>query len=205
VKGGLVAAAAALAAVAAPAAVRAEAAAGDAVAEGGVTTEIHDGRRDRVVSVPLVSLQGLAGVAARYEALVPGRRWSLGAGTGLRAHAGGDYRSMVLSAGGEARYWLSGRAVLSDLPARSMVGWFTGGRLDVAWTRTTDRVEDRSIGDNLALAATATFGYRIAARGRVEITPAVGLGVTSDLDLRGRLSPWTRPVARLGLTVGWMF
>lgn len=162
-------------------------------------------RRDRAASLQLHSLQGLAGVAGQYEQVIPGRTWSWLAGGGLRAGAGGgDYGSRAVSVSAEARYWLRGSAVWSDLPARSMVGWFVGVRGDLAWTHTIDRTRDVGIGDNLAVAVTGTFGYRFEVR-RVEVTPAIGLGSTREFDLTGRMPSWRRGTLRLGMTVGWLF
>ncbi|HUH04716.1 MAG TPA: hypothetical protein VML75_22120 [Kofleriaceae bacterium] len=170
-----------------------------------VTEATETARRDRVVSLALPALQGFGGIAAQAEQLLPERRISLVAGLGVRSSAGEDFGSRTLSLGGEARYWFTGRALWTRLPERSMVGWFTGARLDVAWTDTRDRVEDRDIGSNLGLAVTATSGYRIAIRRRVEVTPSLGLGLTTEIDPTGRLPALVRGTLRLGLTAGWMF
>lgn len=162
-------------------------------------------RHDRAVSVGLWSLQGLAGLQGQYEQLMANRRWSWIAGGGFRWNAGGDYSSQTLAAGGEARWWILGRAVWAKAPPRSMLGWYLGVRVDLAWTRTHDDVGARTIGQNLALAATGTLGYRFLIAGRVELTPMIGLGVTREFDLTGRLPSWPRGTGRLGLTAGWMF
>jgi hypothetical protein len=162
-------------------------------------------RRDRVVSLALPALQGFGGIAGQAEQLLPERRISLVAGLGVRSSAGEDFGSRTLSLSGEARYWFTGRALWTRLPGRSMVGWFTGGRLDLAWTHTRDRVDDRGIGSNLGVAVTATGGYRIAIRRRVELTPSLGLGLTTEIDPSGRLPAFARGTLRLGLTAGWMF
>ncbi len=162
-------------------------------------------RRDRVVSTGVWSVQGLAGLQGQFEQLMPNRRWSWIVGGGFRFNAGGDYSSSTLAAGAELRWWILGRAVWTRAAPRSPVGWYLGGRLDLSWTRTHDDVDDRTIGQNLATAITATAGYRFVIRDRVELTPMVGLGFTRDIDLRGRLPSWRRATGRLGMTIGWMF
>lgn len=164
-----------------------------------------DDRRDRVVSLALPALQGFGGVAVQAEQLLAPRRISVVAGAGMRASAGEDFGSRTLSLSGEVRYWFTGRALWTRLPRRSMVGWFAGARVDAAWTSNRDRLEDRGLGSNLGIALTATGGYRIAIRRRVELTPSLGLGLTTDVDPSGRLPAFTRGTARLGLTVGYMF
>jgi hypothetical protein len=162
-------------------------------------------RRERAISVGLWSLMGLSTVAGQYEQQLSQRRWSWVAGGGVRSGAGGDYRSTTLAAGGELRYWLRGRAIWSDAAPASMVGWFAGARVDIAWTRTVDQIRDRTAGNNLALAVTGNFGYRFLIRGRVELATWVGMGGTREIDLGGRLPGYTRPSPRLGTSLGWCF
>ena len=157
------------------------------------------------LSLPLLSLAGAAGLGIQYERQLDARRWSLAVAVAARENAGGDYESLATSASIELRYWLQGRAVWSDLPARSMAGWFAGARFDTAWIRTRDELEDRSLGSAVGFAETATFGYRFAVRRRVEITPSIGLGVKTEVDASGRLPAWTRGDARLGVTLGWLY
>jgi len=176
-----------------------------ATAPPGAVTATAAPRRDRALSIGLPALQGLGGLAGYYEQLLPGRRWSLVTGGAVRAGARGDFSSITLAAGAEARYWLRGSAIWCDAPPRSMVGWFAGGRVDLAWTHTRDDTDDRSLGNNLGVAVTGTFGYRFLIRNRVELTPMVGLGVTRETDLGGRLPGFTRGTARMGLTLGWFF
>lgn len=162
-------------------------------------------RRDRAVSLALPALQGFGGMAVQAEQLWRERRTSLVAAVGLRSSAGEDFGSRTLSLSGEARYWFTGRALWTRLPRRSMVGWFAGGRLDLGWTHLRDEVDDRGIGSNLGIAVTATGGYRIAIRRRVELTPSAGLGITTEIDPSGRLPAFGRGTLRLGFTAGWMF
>lgn len=182
------------------------ASAGTAWAQPAVAVTDTEARRDRAISVGLWSLSGFAGLQAQYEAPLPIRpRWSWIAGGGVRFAARSDYGSRTLAVGAEARYWITGRTVWARLPARSPAGWFAGARLDLAWTRTRDKVADAAIGDNLSTALTATGGYRFVIKRKVELTPMVGLGLTRETDLEGRLGGWTRGTGRLGMTLGWMF
>lgn len=64
---------------------------------------------------------------------------------------------------------------------------------------------ERSIGGTFDLAETAGVGLRALFFGRVELTPYLGGGALTSFDQRGRLSPYTRPVFKLGLTAGVMF
>lgn len=161
-------------------------------------------RRTQSVSTGVYALQGLAGLQGQYERQFR-PRWSWIAGGGLRFNARGDYGSSTLAAGGEARFWLRGKALWSRAPQRSIIGWYVGGRLDLAWTRTVDEVDDRTIGNDLSVAITGTLGYRLLVRNRVEMTSMFGLGVTEEVDLRGRLPAYARPTIRFGFTVGYMF
>jgi len=158
-----------------------------------------------VVSLPLLSLSGAGGIGVQLEQQLDRPRWSVAVGLAVRSNAGGDYSSLATTLSAEARYWLKGRAVWCDLPARSPVGWFVGARLDVTRTRTRDDVEDRALGSSLSFAETATFGYRFAVKRRLEITPSLGLGAKTEVDTSGRLPSWTRAEARIGLAVGWFF
>ncbi len=180
-------------------------AAADPVADPAVAaTAQREPPRD-LVSLPLLSLSGLAGVGLQYEHQLEARRFSVAVALAARANAGGDYRSLATSASIELRYWLKGRAVWCDLPRRAMVGWFAGARLDVSRTTTHDQVEDRDLGASRGFAETLTFGYRFAIRGRVELTPSLGFGLRSEIDESGRLPSWTRSTLTFGITAGWLF
>ena len=157
------------------------------------------------VSLPLLSLAGGGGIGVQLEQQLRDPRFSVAVAFGARRNAGGDYSSLATSVSVEARYWLKGRALWCDLPARSMVGWFLGARADVARTRTRDTIEDRGIGASLSFAETLTVGYRFAVKRRLEISPSAGLGAITEVDTTGRLPAWTRGEARMGVTVGWMF
>ena len=88
----------------------------------------------------------------------------------------------------ELRWYWRADAWLSTQPAHSMVGWFVGGRLGVAFDATHDRADHRWLGNAAELQGTALIGYRIAPWRGLEITPSIGLGVRRDIDLSGRLA-----------------
>lgn len=168
-------------------------------------TEVERKSPRHVVSLPLLSLAGAAGIGVQLEQKLAAPRWSVAVALAARGNAGGDYSSLATTVSAEARYWLRGRAIWSDLPAGSAVGWFAGARLDVTRVRTRDTIDDRALGASLGFAETLTLGYRFAVKGRVAITPSIGLGVKSEVDTSGRLPSWTRGDARIGLTLGWLF
>jgi hypothetical protein len=157
------------------------------------------------ISISVPSIDGLRGVAASYERWFPDRRISLAAIGQLRQTATGDYGALSVGIGGELRWYWRADAWLSKLPPGSMVGWFLGGRVELAIVATHDRVDDRWLGETLDTAATAVIGYRIAPWRHVEITPSFGLGGRHQIDLSGRLAGYTRGVAAAGLSVGWLF
>ena len=175
-----------------------------AAAPAATVTALREPPRN-ALSLPLLSLSGLAGVGLQYEHQLEARRFSVAVALAARGNAGGDYRSLATSASIELRYWLKGRAVWCHLPRRAMVGWFAGARLDASRTTTHDRVEDRDLSASQAFAETLTFGYRFAIRGRVELTPSLGFGLRSEIDTSGRLPSWTRSTFTLGFTAGWLF
>jgi hypothetical protein len=157
------------------------------------------------VSLPLLSMKGFAGIGVQYERFALPDRWSLAGSVAARSNVGGDYDSLGLGIGIEARYWLKGKTLWAKLPTRSMVGWYLGARVDVGWTRTVDEVRDSTVGSGLAIAETGFIGYRFVIRDRVEITPALGISVRTELDLHGRLPAWTRGGMAGAVTVGWMY
>jgi hypothetical protein len=178
---------------------------GRALAQPGQVGASIEARRDRVVSLAVPALQGFGGLAVQGEQLLGARRISVVAGIGVRSAAGGDFSSRTVALSGEARYWFTGRALWTRLPQRSMVGWFAGGRLDLAWTGIHDDYDDRALSSNVGVAITATGGYRVALKRRLELTPSMGLGVTTETDPSGRLPAFNRGTLRFGLTLGWMF
>ena len=160
-------------------------------------------RHDISLAVP--ALDGLRGIAASYEHWLPEHRLGLAASAQLRESATGDYLGLHAGAGAELRwYWRARhRAWLSRQPAGSMVGWFTGGRVDVGIAATRDRVSERWLGNALELGATALVGYRIAPWRDLEITPTLGLGTRREFAMGA--PDWNRGTLSIGLAVGWLY
>jgi len=157
------------------------------------------------VSISVPAIDGLRGIGASYERWFPARRISLAAIGQLRQTATGDYGALSVGVGGEARWYWRADAWLSKLPAGSMVGWFLGARLEVAFGATHDRIDDRWLGESLDVGTSGLVGYRIAPWRHVEITPSIGLGMRRQVDLSGRLPAYSRGTAFAGLSVGWLF
>jgi hypothetical protein len=157
------------------------------------------------VSIALPALDGLRGIAASYEQFLPERRLSFAATAQLRESAAGDFLGVHTGVGGELRwYWRARhRAWLSRQPAGSMVGWFTGGRIDMGLASTRDRVAERWIGHSIELGATALVGYRIAPWRDLEITPTLGLGTRREFAMGA--PDWNRGTLSIGLAVGWLY
>lgn len=155
------------------------------------------------ISVALPALDGLHGAAAAYERFLPERHLSLAASAQLRQSASGDFLGLHTGVGAEVRwYWRANRrAWLSRLPAGSMAGWFLGTRADVGLAATRDTVDERWLGTAVEVGATALVGYRIAPWRGLEITPSFGLGARREF----ATPAWTRPVASIGLSIGWLY
>ena len=63
-----------------------------------------------------------------------------------------------------------------------------------------------SLGSLVVLSESLTFGVRVVAFHRVEMTPSFGIGTRSEIDPSGRLAAYTRPEwLRAGITVGVVF
>lgn len=157
------------------------------------------------VSIAIPTFDGLRGLAVGYEHWLPERRISLGVSAQLRQSATGDFTGITTGLGAELRWYWRASAWRSSQPAGSMVGWFVGGRLDVALGATRDTVDERWLGTMLSLGGTGHIGYRIAPWRGLEITPTAGLLLRRELDVSGRLPGWTRGGAAAGLAIGWMF
>lgn len=140
-----------------------------------------------------------------YERWFPAPRISLGMSAQLRQSAAGDFTGITSGVGGELRWYWRASAWRSSQPAGSMVGWFVGGRIDVAVGATRDAVDDRWLGTALSLSGTGHAGYRVAPWRGLELTPTVGLVLRRELDVSGRLPGWTRGGIAAGLAIGWMF
>ena len=105
--------------------------------------------------------------------------------------------------GGEVRWYFRQKSFLHAQPTGSMVGWWTGGRLDVAVDGTQDEMTDRWIGTTVEIGTSALVGYRFAPWRGLEISPSLNGGVRHEF--AKRLPGWTRPMGGIGLTVGWLF
>jgi hypothetical protein len=144
----------------------------------------------------LPSIDGATGAEIGGEVYVPDRQLGVVGTIGARKSVAGDYSAIAGGVGVEARwYWRS------DGP----VGWFVGGRGDLALSRTRDVADDRDLGTALVLGAQGLFGYRLVPWRQLELTPSIGLGFRNEHDLSGRLPPWTLGSFTVGLEVGWLF
>ena len=108
-------------------------------------------------------------------------------------------------AGGEARFWLHGRAPFSRPGRRAMVGPYLGARVELSRTGLRDHVRDRHAGTSVTVAEGLLFGYRFSFRRVVEVTPSLGVIVKTEWDPSGRLAAWTTGTAVVGLTAGVLF
>lgn len=172
-----------------------------AAASAGLPAEPEPLRND--VSIALPSLDGLRGIQVAYERLLP-KQLGLSASIQIRQAAVGDYGGTRAGLGGELRRYF-GRSRFGTHAPGSMVGWYLGARVDVAIDTTTDTMTDRSLGTTLEIGTSSSVGYRLAPWRGLEITPSVGLTYRLDVDLSGRLPPWSRPGIAGGLAVGWLF
>jgi hypothetical protein len=168
-----------------------------AVAETVAVAGAVAGTVDEAVSLPVYSVQQAQGIAVEYERfhLLPAP-WSVAVGVDVRDAADGDYGSTAVSVSGEARYWFRRRA---------MTGWFLGAGLALTHSTITDRVDDRRVGETLAVGIAAQAGYRFVPWRTLEITPSLGIERRREFDLDGRLPAWSHGSITTGLTIGWMF
>jgi len=145
-----------------------------------------------VVSVPVLAL-GDGGLTLQGERYLD-RRWSVAVSLGARRAAEGDYDSLSAAAGVEGRWYWKGRA--------RGTGPYVGARLAAASATLSDGTGD-SIGATTSLAESVMVGWRWRIR-RVEITPAIGMTVRTELPDNG-LAPETASFLTVGWTVGWMW
>jgi len=166
-------------------------AAGAAYADDGEALLATAPPRENVASVPLLALSpsSFALQAERYL----DRRFSIAASAAVDRAAGGDYQSLGIGLGVEGRYWFKRRA--------SGSGPFGAARLDV--NRTSVSTAGASIGSAWSFAESALCGWRWIVSERVEITPAVGLVVHTELATG--LAASTRATGTVGITAGWLF
>lgn len=157
-----------------------------------------------LVSLHLLSLDARS-LSLGYERFVQPPKISIAGAAGVRRAASGDYSGWTTSAGVALRYWVTGWAAWSELAPDSMVGLFFAAQLDLARTALSDELTGRSLDSTLTIAEQLTIGYRFGFWGRLEVTPTTGVSWRHDIDLSGRLAPWTRGAVVFGLTVGYLF
>ena len=157
------------------------------------------------VSVALPALDGLRGLQLQYERFVPDMHLGMAVSGQFRETAIGDYTSLRVGLGVEARVYWRDDAWLSRQVRGSMVGWFVGVRVDAVVERTHNDFDDRSIGSTLELGFATRVGYRIAPWRDLEITPSISVTEKIDVALSGRVPAWTRPGIAGGLSVGWLY
>ncbi len=157
------------------------------------------------ISVALPSIDGLRGAQVSYERWCPCRRLSLAVSGQLRQTATVDFGGLTAGLGAELRWYWRARAWLTHQHRGSMVGWFVGGRVDLAADWIRDRVEDRALGTGLAFGVATRVGYRIAPWRGLEITPLTGLSWRHQIDLDGRVPSQSAFSVVFGMSLGWMF
>ena len=141
------------------------------------------------------------GFNAEYERYFPWHALSVAAGPDLRFGAGGDFQSLTLGAGAEARLWLRGSVLRHHAPL-PMEGPYASARGELAFTSLRDRVDGRGLGAMATTIFSVGLGWRFAL-GPVQLSPSIALGLDSELG--GGLAGSTRGTAILGFTAGWMF
>ncbi len=158
---------------------------------------------DIAVSVP--SLDGGRGGAIAFERFLPAHELSIGVTIQARETATGDYTGVRTGAGIEVRHYKHDHMAWMAQPDGAMVGWFAGGRFDLATDATHDHMDNRWLSTTLETSILGEAGYRFAIWRGLDITPSVDLGFRHDSDLSGRLPAWTRPEVGAGLTIGWLY
>lgn len=155
------------------------------------------------ISLEVFSLLN-SGVTLQYERFLGPPRVSLATSLGVRSSGGTDLDVLDTSFGVEGRIWFIGRAPFTKFRERAMVGPYMGVRLDYGITRVSD--DTHTLGTEMRVAEGLMLGARIAIAEHFELTPAIGTGLRTEFDPRGRLAPWTRwEILRVGLTAGVMF
>jgi len=156
-----------------------------------------DGARDTVIATqPLAAItRGLALAAERRVAT----HWSVVVLGGLRGGALGDYSSTTWEGGGELRWWLRERGAIA-IAGPYLAAHASLGRTSLAMSAT-----GAPLGTAWGFEQRVDVGWRFTFRGRVALTPSVGLGAHEDVDGSGRLAASTRPTVALGLELGCMF
>lgn len=155
------------------------------------------------LSFELLSLAN-SGVAFQYERFVAPPWVSLVAIGGFRRSGGQDFDTLEGDLGIEGRLWVYGKAPFSRYAERAMVGPYFGARQEFGYVHVSDTTH--SLGSLVVLSESLTFGVRVVAFHRVEMTPSFGIGMRSEIDPSGRLAAYTRPEwLRAGVTVGVVF
>ncbi len=139
------------------------------------------------------------GLSVAYERALP-RRFSILGRAAFWAPIGGDYRSRNLGLSAEARWYVLGRGPFTRFHTEAIVGPYLGLRVGVTQTVLVDHRNDRRVGTAQRFALEGSFGFRMAIRGRVEITPYVGALFYSDF-LAG-MATTMRPSLSWGFSIG---
>lgn len=154
------------------------------------------------LSFELLSLAN-SGVAFQYERFIA-PPFSLVAIGGFRHSGGQDFDTLEGDVGIEGRWWVYGKAPFSHYGERAMVGPYFGLREEFGYLHISDTTH--SLGNLAVLSESVTFGVRVVAFHRFELTPSFGIGMRSEMDPSGRLAAYTRPEwLRAGITVGIVF
>ncbi len=156
--------------------------------------------RPTTISVELAGFTE-RGLIVDVERDLAARHVSIDGGIVLRSSAGGDYTSSTVGVGVEVRYWFRRRAIWTDRPRGSAVGWYVGGRIDLA--RTSLSMNDTSLGIERQLGGSLLGGYRFAPWRGLEIRPYTGIAARREWDAGNRLAAWTRGGLVLGFAAGW--
>jgi len=161
---------------------------------------------DNAISISIPSLDGARGAQVSYE------RWlfadygvSVAGDVQLHESAIGDYTGIRTGAGGEVRWYWRASSRWGPQPDGSMIGWFTGARIDVAADWTHDHADQRWLGTAMSVGVAGEIGYRLAPWRQLVITGLTGISVRTDFDLSGRVPDWTRAAYDVGLELGWLF
>ncbi|HEV7555006.1 MAG TPA: hypothetical protein VGO00_06125, partial [Kofleriaceae bacterium] len=97
---------------------------------------------DNAISISIPSLDGARGAQASYERwLFPDDGLSVAGDVQFRESAIGDYTGIRAGLGGEVRWYWRASSRWGPQPDGSMIGWFTGARIDVTGNWTHDHAD----------------------------------------------------------------
>ena len=116
--------------------------------------------------------------------------------TGLRGGALGDYSSTTWLLGADLRWWFRPRGAIA------IAGPYLAAHASAGRTALVMSATGAGLGTSWGLEQRADLGWRFTLRGRVAVTPSLGLGTHEDLDGSGRLAPTTRSAIAVGLEIG---